>query len=108
MNYIIKLYIGIGKDKEGEAIHQALIDAAITKAQTQLSVAYGGCTTTYGEGSWLNSYGVMVVEDCVILETIVAEIQHDKIKSIASEIKARLAQESVLLTIEGLLLKQFI
>ena len=108
MNYIVKLYVGIGQDKEGVALHNILVDAAISKAQSQLCAAYGGCTVTQGEGAWLNSEGKLAVEPCIILETIVAEIQHDKIKSIASEIKDRLAQESVLLTIESLILKQFI
>lgn len=108
MNYSIKLYLGVGLDKDNQPLHEELVEAAIKRAEYLLSEAYGGCTATYGDGSWVNSNGEVVTEDCIIFESIVAEIQHDKLKSIANELKARLAQESVLLTIQALILKEFI
>ena len=109
-HYKVNIYIGTEYDKDGNKLSKPrLVSNSIAMAKHKLASLYGGCTSYEGaSGNYVMDNGTLASEACIVLETIVAEIQHTELKSICNDLKIRLNQESILLTISPLIYSEFI
>lgn len=69
-NMIIRWYIGTGKRQDGSTLTHQRVRDSLNIALSRVSMAFGGATITFGEGSWHDG-AKLVEEPCAIIETIV-------------------------------------
>lgn len=73
-----------------------LVDAIRSLVKVSLAKAFGGCTEVSGLGSYLSASGELIEEPIFKIEAFFEQADDDLIFGLASEIKAKMSQESVL------------
>lgn len=88
-----------------ETASDARRDAETDTVMTALSSRFGGCTATPGRGSWIDGTGKLIAETVTVCTSYADSITPDDadfIGETARSLCARMAQDCVTITIDGL------
>lgn len=95
----VEFTFGIGEDQNGEYIPNP--EPALREIGTRVAGVFGGYTEVRGRGGWINPNGALVREQSATIIVITKGSDNDaviKIGQIASYIRHRLNQHTVLVT----------
>ena len=76
----------------------------VTKFQREMSGIFGGTTTTTARGGWVSDSVGLVLEDVTVVTSYAKRLKKsdlERVKALLLDMKNVLAQEAVLVTIDG-------
>lgn len=91
--------IGIGEDRDGQAIVGDAADRMIDHARLMFASIYGGFTMVRGEGGWIDPSGRTVTEPCIVF-TVHTDAAQDY-RATARELRLIFRQDTVMLTVQS-------
>ena len=97
----VSIYVPTTWDKD-KLLPELVHNFVVRRCELELSALFGGCTTTKGTGSYVDSCGDLIREDVTIVSSISTGLTSEElaaVKLLALNVKSLLLQESVLVTI---------
>ena len=95
MAFEVKIYVGIGKDKDGVSLHPYLVEKGLERARFQLASDFGGYSEYHHIGGWIHG-GQLIQEPGVTFAVVTDDVV--TVGGVARYIRDAFRQTAVLVT----------